>query len=172
MKKLVYAALFTIFFGSVHASTIPAEELLLLTNIDGEPRFVINYSAQESIAFGAAIWSGRQLLRGRSFYSLKLAYVDQQTGLRLSPWFDYEGRSATYDQQMGTNLLVINEVADRVIPKIRQLRLVFSLDQPIDPSGEFPITHYIDIGRLCNSSPSVFFSVDREVEGCPSLTRY
>jgi len=171
MKKLAFAALFTIVLGSAQANTIPAEELLLLTNIDGEPRFVLNYSAQESIAFGAAIWSGRQLLRGRAFYSLKLAYVDQLTGQRLSPWFDYEGRSATYDQQMGTNLLVINEVADRVTPKIRQLRLVFSLDQPADIRGEYPITHYIDIGRLCYSSPSLFFSVDQEVEGCPGLTR-
>lgn len=173
MKKHHCAALFALLFGAstAQAQGIPAEELLLLMSPDGGPRFVLNYSAQESIVFGAAIWSGRQLLRGRSFFSLKLAYVDQLTGQRLSPWFDYEGRSTTYDAQMGTNLLVTNEVADRIMPRLKQLNLVFSLDQPANAQGEYPITHYLNIGRLCYNNPELFFSIDRELDGCPGIVR-
>ena len=153
-----------VFSPSLYAQT--PKELPLEKNDSGALLSGVTFSRTSRTFLGSFTWSGRELLAGKRLQSLMLAVFDQKKKVRLTPWIDFDGPLTFYNGEMTGKILVNDETALEVISALRDSRIVLSLDQEADSSGEYPVTHFIDLRALCARHSDLFLDIDTEKKGC------
>jgi hypothetical protein len=164
MSRILVALLFPL-IAAVSVSAGEPEELVLNRNDEGVTEFGLVFLPRAKTVAATMSWSGPQLLKGRRLGTLKLAVYSGSA--RITAWRDYEGAAAGYPGSMGTNQLFSDDEATALIRSLRNAKLVLSLDSAADEKGEFPVTHFVDMGALCRTFPGSFQNAESGRTGCP-----
>ena len=165
MKRVLSLAFVSVIFGvSTFAGTPEKLELTRLSN--GQVNFGFTYMPEENLVYIVTGWNGVNLLKGQPIRSLKYAVYNPQTKKFLSAWVDYGYAGMRFPGAMALSTSFNAEEGRALILQSKTSQLVFSLDTAKDSHGEFPITHFIDIGELCSTAPGNFINVSTNTRGC------
>ncbi|RYZ74208.1 MAG: hypothetical protein EOP09_00760 [Proteobacteria bacterium] len=139
----------------------------VITQTTLSPLFSIVYLPSRDLIAGTFEWDPSALASSDSQPVIQVALVHKYTGKRLTAWTELRSIHSGSGNSLQSELSYQKDTAHEVLPELIRTELVFSVNEPVQADGEYPVTHYFDIGATCTSYPGLFLNMDTMSIGCP-----